>query len=125
MAWIQYNPNPQGKQVGDCAVRAISKATDRPWEDAYSALAIQGLMMRDMPNANHIWGAYLKSKGFKKYMIPDDYPDCYTLNDFCLDHPNGMYVVALHNHVVAVHDGDYYDSWQSGNETPLYYWHKE
>ena len=26
--YIEYNPNPCGRRVGDCAVRAISKALD-------------------------------------------------------------------------------------------------
>ena len=29
MAWIEYNPNPRGNRVGDCAIRAIAKATDQ------------------------------------------------------------------------------------------------
>ena len=27
MGFSYFNPNPEGKQVGDCTVRAISKAT--------------------------------------------------------------------------------------------------
>ena len=31
-----------------------------------------------------------------------------------------------HNYnVIAVIDGDYYDSWDSGNEVPIYYWKQE
>lgn len=29
MNFIQYNPNPRGNRVGDCVIRAISKATGR------------------------------------------------------------------------------------------------
>ena len=25
--YIQYNPNPEGKSIGDCVIRAITKAT--------------------------------------------------------------------------------------------------
>lgn len=125
MAWKQYNANPIGKQVGDCTVRAISKATDQPWEDAYSGIALQGFLLADMPSANNVWGAYLKRKGFRRRMIPDECPDCYTVEDFCRDHPTGTYIVALHGHVIAVQDGDYYDTWQSGKETPLYYFERE
>ena len=32
--WIEYNPNPTGKQVGDCSIRAIAKALDVD-EDLY------------------------------------------------------------------------------------------
>jgi len=35
--------------------------------------------MSDMPSANRVWMAYLKKIGFKKYLIPDTCPDCYTV----------------------------------------------
>lgn len=47
MAFIEYNPNPVGRRVGDCAVRAIAKALDTSWEGAYLALVINGLQMCD------------------------------------------------------------------------------
>ena len=34
MAWIEYNPNPRRNRVGDCAIRAVAKATDQDWEMA-------------------------------------------------------------------------------------------
>lgn len=123
--WINWNPNPMGKHVGDCTVRAITKATGESWEDAYSGIALEGFLLSDMPSANNVWGSYLRRKGFTRHMIPDTCPDCYTVKDFCADHPKGMYIVALHGHVIAVNDGDYFDSWDSGNETPLYYFYKE
>lgn len=125
MAFIPYNPNPYGTFTGDCAIRAVAKATDQPWENAYTALTVEGYKRGDLPNANRVWGAYLKSKGFKRAVIPDTCPDCYTVRDFAEEHPKGMYVLALENHVVAVNDGDYFDSWDSGQEIPLYYWYKE
>lgn len=30
MAFIPYNPNPYGTFTGDCAIRAVAKATDHP-----------------------------------------------------------------------------------------------
>lgn len=125
MAWVEWNPNPHGKRVGDCTVRAVAKGTGESWEDAYSGMALEGFLLSDMPSANNVWGAYLRRKGFKRHIIPDTCPDCYTVKDFCKDHPKGMYIVALHGHVIAVNDGDYFDSWDSGNETPLYYFQKE
>ena len=78
-----------------------------------------------MPHANHVWGGYLKSKGFRKRIIPDECPDCYTVEDFCKDHPKGNFVLALSGHVVAVCDGELFDTWDSSNEIPIYYWQKE
>lgn len=123
--WIEYNPNPIGKRVGDCTVRAISKALNQSWEKTYVGMFIQGFMMCDMPSANAVWGAYLKRKGFSRKIIPDDRPDFYTVSDFCRDNPNGVYVLALSEHVIAVVDGDYYDTWDSGGEMPIYYWTKK
>ena len=117
-----FNPNPKGKRVGDCTVRALCKALGQSWEKTYVDLCVYGLMHSDMPSANAVWGAYLKSKGFSRYIIPDTCPDCYTLEQFCTEHPQGIYVVALSGHVVTVQDGKIYDSWDSRNETPIYYW---
>ena len=125
MAWIEYNPNPRHSRVGDCAVRAIAKATAQDWETAYTGLYVKGYSMGDLPSANSVWGAYLREKGFSRFMVPNTCPDCYTVRDFCIDHPRGMFVLALDGHVVTVYNGDYYDTWDSGSETVLYYWHKE
>lgn len=120
-----FNPNPSAARVGDCVVRAICGVTDREWMDVYMSLAVEGLIMGDMPNANSVWGAYLRSLGFKRHVIPDDCPDRYNVVDFCNDHRNGKYVLALNGHVIWCKDGDYYDSWDSGNERPVYYWCKD
>ena len=47
MAWIEYNPNPRRNRVGDCAIRAIAKATDQDWEMAYTGLYVKGYSMGD------------------------------------------------------------------------------
>lgn len=123
--YIYYNPNPEEKSVGDCSVRAIAKATNKDWNDAYVEIALEGLSRHDMPSANHVWGAYLKKHGFEKRIIPTECPECYTVIDFCIDFPKGTYVIALSGHVVTVVDGMYYDSWDSGRENPIYYWAKK
>lgn len=123
--WKQYNPNPRAARVGDCTVRAISKATGQSWEEIYIDLCIYGLMKCDLPMANHVWGAYLKDKGYVRALVADTGRDYYTVDDFAKDHPKGTYILALSGHVVAVQDGDYYDSWDSGNEIPIYYWEEK
>lgn len=123
--WMPYNPNPQGKSVGDCAVRACTIATGDSWDQVYLALTVEGFSRCDLPNANHVWGRYLKKHGYQRDFVRDDCDTCYTVADFCEEHPHGTYVLALSDHVVAVQDGNYYDSWDSGAEVPIYYWHKE
>ena len=64
MRYVPYNPNPTGKNVGDCTVRAISKALGQSWEETYVGLVLQGFIMGDMPSANAVWGAYLRKNNF-------------------------------------------------------------
>lgn len=122
--FIEYNANPLGKQVGDCVIRAISKATNQDWATTYLGIVMQGYILCDMPSANNVWGAYLKQKGFVRHMIPDTCPDCYTVKDFCEEHPKGIFLLALSKHVVVIIDGNHYDSWDSGNESPIYYFER-
>ena len=120
--FIEYNPNPTGRRVEDCAVRAIAKALDIDWEAAYAKLAFNGYQMGDMPNANSVWGALLRQNGFYRQAIPDRCPDCYTAEDFSRDNPQGVFVLGFGSHVATVKDGDIYDSWDSSKEIPQYYW---
>lgn len=122
--WQLYNPNPAQNRVGDCTVRAISKALEQDWETTYAGLSAYGFILCDMPNANWVWGAYLEDKGFEQFIIKRRGKRVYTVNDFCNDNPNGTYILAIDGHVVCVIDGSYYDSWDSGKEIPLYYWTK-
>lgn len=119
-----FNRNPYGKNVGDCTVRAISKATGQDCGETYLALCIQGYLDGDMPSANSVWGHYLRSIGYTRHIVPDTCPDCYTVADFAQDHPAGTYILALSGHVVCLQDSTIYDSWDSSGEVPLYYWTK-
>lgn len=58
-------------------------------------------------------------------VILDDYPEYYTVEDFCIDHPKGTYVLGTGTHVVTVIDSCYYDSWDSGREIIIYYFERQ
>ena len=125
MAYVYFNPNPAGQRVGDCVIRAISKLTGQDWEQTYIGVAVQGYISYDMPSSNAVWAEYLRRRGFRRYVIPDTCPNCYTVKDFCIDNPQGAFLLATGSHVVTVIDGDYYDAWDSGAEVPIYFWTKE
>ena len=122
MAYIYFNPNPLGKRVGDCVIRAIGKLTGQDWETVYRDIADAGFELCDMPSSNAVWAAYLKRLGYRRFVIPDTCPTCYTVRDFCFDNPQGKFLLATGSHVVTVVDGDYYDAWDSGDEIPVYFW---
>lgn len=123
--YIHFNPNPHGKYVGDCVVRAICKLTNKDWDTVYAGISVKGLELKDLPNANYVWEAYLRDQGYVKTLLPDTCPWCYTVKQFCIDFPKGKYLVATGTHVVAIQNGDYYDAWDSGNETLTEYWRQK
>lgn len=120
--FVKFNANPSASRVGDCTIRAISKATGQSWEEVYINVCLTGLCQHDMPSANHVWGDYLESIGYERFVIPQR---GYTVNDFTREHPSGSYILAISGHVVACVDGDYYDTWDSGEEIVVYYWRKK
>lgn len=118
--FIQFNPNPKSNRVGDCVIRAICKVTDKSWDEVYSDICLEGFIQKDMPSSNAVWGMYLIRNGFLRMPAPNTCPHCYTVIDFCKDHPQGKYVLATGSHVIASIDGNYYDSWDSGQEVVAY-----
>lgn len=123
--WVEYNPNPVARRVGDCSVRAIAKALDLDWEDAFARLASSAYLMADMPSSDSVWGAVLRQNGFYRRIIPNSCPDCYTAEDFANDNPKGTFVLGFGGHVATVVDGKIYDSWDSSNEIPQYVWYRK
>lgn len=123
--WIKYNPNPTGRVVGDCSVRAIAAALGVDWETAYLMIAKNGYAMGDMPSSDSVWGAVLRQNGFYRKAIPNICPDCYTVEDFCKDNPRGTFVLGFGGHVATVVDGDLYDSWNSSQLYPQYVWYRK
>lgn len=125
MAFIEYNPNPRLLNTGDCVIRAICKALDMEWEKVYMDLTLKGLQLAMWGDTNAVWEAYLKERGFVQQVLPSTCPDCYTIADFAADHKDGTYIVATGTHVVAVKDGNYYDTGDSGKDVPSYYFYYE
>ena len=124
--YIYYNPNPFGRSTSDCVVRAITKLMGEDWDTVFIRLSLMALSKGDNLEKNHVWGDFLRRNGFVKHFVPDLCPYCYTVREFCFDHPYGRYLLRIDGlkdgHVVAAVDGDYYDSWDSGNEVVEYYY---
>lgn len=123
--WIKENLNPLQRMTGDCSVRAVAKALDITWEKAHLMLSVNSYLMGDIMNSNTVIGSVLREHGFKRANIPDSCPDCYTVAEFAENNPQGVFVVGTGNHVVAVIDGKYYDTWDSGDENFIYVWYQD
>lgn len=120
--FIRYNANPSGKATGDCVIRAISTITGLPWRKVHWDLAMISNDEYQMMDDNPIWHEYLSMLGFK--IKPVNWP-CAQIRQFCRCFPEGSYILGTGKHVVAVIDGNYYDTWDSGNEYAVFYWKLE
>lgn len=133
MRWKYKNLNPLNKITGDCVVRAIAAVSGQTWDEVYRGIAQKGFQRAEMPSWNSVWWAYLEDEGYERHPMPDRCPDCYRVVDFCMDHPNGSYILYIPftthesgaGHAVAAVNGFYIDTWDSGKETPVCYWERK
>ena len=124
MTFKQWNPNPVANKTGDCAIRAVAAALDVDWDTAFDLIAQNAKNMGEIMESNAAWGSVLRQYGFNRAIIPNSCPDCYTAKDFCIDHPRGVYVLGFSGHVATVIDGQLWDTWDSSDEIPIYYWYR-
>lgn len=120
--WIKANPNPSQKEVPDCVIRAISIALNQPWIQTFDELVDVARRDFNMPSADTVWGHYLYLLGFEPFLLPFSCPKCITVNEFTKYYPVGTYIIGTGSHAVAVIDGNYYDSWNSGAEVCSFFW---
>ena len=122
--WIYANPNPCRQEEPDCVVRAIAIATDQSWKKVHRDLCQLSCEKCTMPSVNWLWGLYLNRKGFQKFLLPDECPACVTVKDFARMYPEGTYVVGTGTHAVAVINGNWYDAWNSADETLTFFYER-
>ena len=122
--WRRYNPNPLGLNVGDCTVRSICAVTGQTWDDVHDQLCDLSRLMADMPSADRVWWELLREYGFVQRRMINQCPECITVSDFALAHPQGIYILGPPEHAVAILQGDWWDSWDSGGTIPTYYFRR-
>ena len=115
-----YQPNEKDHKdkVGDCQIRALCKVLELSWVEAFD-LTIP--ICRELQTYTMFDCDYEKTRE-----AMDKLGFCYTgitnkkgttrptVWKFAKDHPNGRYIVKVAHHIVAVVDGKYYDTWDSG-----------
>ncbi len=134
--FIRVNLNPYSLDTGDCVIRALTLALNYNWFMVHDELCFLSRKMADMPSSNRVWKTYLINKGYKETQVENTCPDCLTVERFAKSHSKGRYILSTSEytkardnlivtgtHVVAVIDGDWYDTWDSGGDVPLSYFH--
>lgn len=106
----------------DCVIRALAIILDKTWYEIYDDLYLVGREEASVSCHDDVWGLYLRMNGFEPFLLPETCPRCTTIRNFTKYYPKGKYVIGTGSHAVAVVDGDYYDSWDSGEEVPSFFW---
>jgi hypothetical protein len=122
--WIYANPNPCRQEEPDCVIRAIAIATDQSWKKVHWDLCMMSHDKCTMPSVNWLWGLYLSRYGFEKFLLSDECPACVNVREFCRMFPEGTYVLATGSHAVCAINGNWFDTWDSGDETVTYIFRK-
>lgn len=125
-----YQPNKKDlkDEVGDCQIRAFSKVLNLTWLEAFDmtipicrelqTYTIFDCDLKKTKKAMDKLGfSYIGISNKKGSKRP-------TVDGFAKDHPTGRYIVTIAHHVVAVVDGKYYDTWDSGEKSLYGYYEK-
>ena len=128
--YVYYQPNEKDikDKYSDCQIRALARALDCTWLEAFDrALPFcreeQAPLPFDAPI--DVRKRILAKLGFE-YRAISVKKGCKrpTVDGFAKDHPTGTYICNVANHEVAVVDGRYYDTWNSGRKCVYGYFEK-
>lgn len=115
--WVEYNPNPNhNTKANDCTIRAYCAAEKLEWDDAYDIACKYGKNLAFMPNDNTAVKRIVEEEfGYTRHKLSKEERGT-TVNDFAIKHNEGTFLVEVARHLVAVINGEYYDSWDSGKK---------
>ena len=119
--YFQPNKKDSNDKTGDCQIRALCKTLGISWLEAFDLTIpicreLQTYTIFDCnPEKTH---EAMKEMGFTYTGISNKKgvkrP---TVDSFAKDHKSGKYIVKVAHHVVAVVNGKYYDTWDSGKRS--------
>ena len=123
-----YQPNKKDLKdnYGDCAVRCICKAENLEWLDAYDMMYRISREVQSPLNCKEGFEHIVKTLGYEYGKVSNKKGTKRpTVKEFAKTHPNGTYICVVANHYVAVKDGQYHDTWDSGHKSLYGYWSKQ
>lgn len=115
-------------EYGDCSIRALSKVFDMSWIDTYKLIIPYELKYQcPFPCMTlKLYKEVFKDLGFKYQGISNKKGSKRpTVKQFAKEHKKGTYILSLACHLVAVVDGDWYDTWRSDDKCLYGYYEKE
>ena len=115
------NPHPQGKRVGDCVKRACCLASGINYHDI--AIMLNRYKKEtgcSKFNNSDNWKSFVENvllgKKDKDDMQHAFYGRRYTVDDYARYWDEETAILRCSHHIVCVKDGDYLDTWDSGEK---------
>lgn len=119
--FVYFQPNDKDikDKVGDCQIRALAKVLNKTWLEVFDLITP---ICREQ-QVMDIFSCDLKKTKEALQRIGLEYTGVSnkrgtkrpTVDSFAKTHKVGRYIVSVAHHVVAVVDGKYYDTWDSGD----------
>lgn len=119
--FVYFQPNDKDikDKVGDCQIRALAKVLNKTWLEVFDLITpicreqqVMDIFSCDLKKTKEAlqrigleYTGISNKKGTKRP----------TVDSFAKTHKVGRYIVSVAHHVVAVVDGKYYDTWDSGD----------
>lgn len=125
--WKYYQPNKKDlkDEIGDCSIRAFTKALEWEWLRVFDELVPYAREAQCMLNQKPCCDKFLFDNGWR--YVSQGKIKC-TVQEFAKEHRNGAYILYVRagfgTHLVTVKDGYFYDTWDSGNKFLYGYWIK-
>lgn len=121
-----HNENPHNRFTSDCVIRAISTATEIPYNQVVMELAELQCKTGFDPSESTTISKYLKLKGWEKMKQPRKADNTkFTGREFCRLY-KGTYVANIGgHHTVCIKGGKVWDTWDSTRGCIGNYWIKK
>lgn len=127
-----YNANPRNRITGDCVVRAICTAMERPYEEVYEELYQFSLKCGYILNDKKCYEKYLAAHGWVKMPQPRKADGTkYTGKEWCEKRQRNIFFRVIRtiahiggHHIVAIIQGQVWDIWDSTDGCIGNFWTK-
>ena len=119
--FVYYQPNAKDieDKFGDCTIRALSKALDVSWLEAFDKtipICREAQVSNIFDAPPKVRTKLIERLGFTYTGVSNKRGSTRpTVYSFAKNHPEGRYIANVAHHVVAVVDGKYYDTWDCGD----------
>lgn len=118
----EFNPNPLGKEVGDCQIRALCAVTGKSWYEIYDMLVAYGRKVAcpffwTDPNSSYHTDLF----GMVRHKVTRQKgKKALSVETFCKEHPEGKYILRLAHHCMGIVNGEYYELYAGWEKRTVY-----